>query len=203
MAAVMNKAILLVLIFFASPVAAQFSVGVKGGLNISDVVINNVINPDMESGFDLKAGLHAGIFAIAEVGTRTSLSAELQYSNKGVKAITAINLHYVALPLLVRYSFTERLTAEAGPELAYLVAARSKYGNIGNIWNNKIDLGLDLGLQYNLFSKMILGLRFNAGISSVIEDTAPPSPQQEKIRYQNRVLQLSVAYRLLRLKLGE
>lgn len=179
---------------------AQVSAGIKGGLNISDVVINNLIDPDAESGYDLKAGFHAGVFAVADIGTRTSLAAELQYSNKGVHAVTNIDLHYVVLPLLVRYSVADKLIAEAGPELGYLVAAKSKYGNVGNIWNNKIDLGLDMGLQYNIFSNMTLGLRFNAGFSSVIEDT-PPSAQGEKIRYQNRVLQLSLAYKILRFEM--
>jgi opacity protein-like surface antigen len=190
------------LVFFCSALCAvaQLGIGIKGGLNISDVVINNVIDPDAESGYNFKAGLHAGIFATAEVGTRTSLAAELQYSNKGVYAITPINLHYIVLPALVRYALNDKFTAEAGPELGYLLAARSKYGNVGNIWNNKIDLGLDIGLQYNVVTNMTLGLRFNAGISSIIEDT-PSSAQSEKIRYQNRVLQFSVAYKLLNLKL--
>lgn len=194
------KGILLFALLCATCYAgAQVSAGVKGGLNISDVVINNLIDPDAESGYDLKAGFHAGIFAVADVGTRTSLAAELQYSNKGVRAVTNISLHYVVLPVLVRYAVADKLVAEAGPELGYLVAARSKYGNVGNIWNNKIDLGLDMGLQYCIFSNMTVGLRFNAGISSVIEDT-PPSTQGEKIRYQNRVLQLSLGYKLLTLK---
>lgn len=197
----MMKGILLFAILcVASCATAQITTGIKGGLNISDVVINNLIDPDAESGYNLKAGFHAGVFAVADIGTRTSLAAELQYSNKGVHAVTNINLHYVVLPLLVRYSLADKLIAEAGPELGYLVAAKSKYGNVGNIWNNKIDLGLDMGLQYNIFSSMTLGLRFNAGISSVIEDT-PPSAQGEKIRYQNRVLQLSVGYKLFRFEM--
>ena len=195
------KAILLfVFLGTAACSLAQVSAGVKGGLNISDVVINNLIDPDAESGYDLKAGWHVGVFAIADVGTRTSLAAELQYSNKGVHAVTNINLHYVVLPLLVRYSIAGKLIAEAGPELGYMVAAKSKYGNVSNIWNNKIDLGLDMGLQYNIFPDMTIGLRFNAGISSVIEDT-PPSAQGEKIRYQNRVLQLSLGYTIFKFEM--
>jgi hypothetical protein len=196
----MKHILFLALLCFASRAAAQLGVGIKGGLNIADVVINNVIDPDAESGYDLKAGLHAGIFATAEVGTRTSLAAELQYSNKGVVALTPINLHYIALPVLVRYALSDKFTAEAGPELGYLVAARSKYGNVGSIWNNKIDLGLDVGLLYNIFANTTVGLRFNAGISSVIEGT-PPSGQSENIRYQNRVLQLTVAFKLFELKI--
>lgn len=179
-------------------IRAQISFGIKGGLNISDVVINNVNDPDAESDFNFKLGLHGGFFAIAEVGGKTGLSAELLYSNKGVRAINNINLHYITLPVFVRYLVAKKLIVEGGPELGYLLAAKSRYGNVSS-WNNQIDLGLDIGMQYYILSNMMLGLRFNAGISNVVNDT-PVTQQGEKIRYQNRVLQLSIGYTLYKSK---
>lgn len=193
--------LVLALLFTASLAKAQLSCGLKGGLNISDIVINNVIDPDGESDFNFKTGLHGGVFAIAEVGTRTGLSAELLYSNKGVNAINKIHLHYISLPVLVRYALADKLFAEAGPELGYLIEATSRYGNMSSTYDNKIDLGIDIGLQYNLMPKMIFGLRFNAGISSVIKSPAIPITQGEKVRYQNRVLQFSIGYILYKRKL--
>jgi hypothetical protein len=78
------------------------------------------------------------------------------------------------------------------------LAAKSRYGNVSS-WNNQIDLGLDIGMQYYILSNMMLGLRFNAGISNVVNDT-PVTQQGEKIRYQNRVLQLSIGYTLYKSK---
>jgi hypothetical protein len=173
---------------------AQFSFGLKGGLNLTDVVINNTTdNPDAESDFNMKAGLHGGFFAIAEIDLRTGISAELLYSNKGVKAINNINLHYISLPVLVRYAIVDNLIAEGGPELSYLVSATSRYGNVSNIWNNKIDLGIDLGLNYLFTSRLSCGLRFNAGFTSVIKNAGNNSTGG-KVRYQNRALQFSMAY---------
>lgn len=194
---VKHKIFLLIFLTSFGLSQAQIDLGFRGGLNVSDIVINNVIDPDAESDFNFKTGVHAGFCAIAEVGTRTGLSAELLYSVKGVRAISNINLHYVTLPVLVRYTLAEKFIAEGGPEIGYLVAARSNYGNIANIYDNNIDLGLDFGLQYLISKDLSLGLRFNAGITSVIRNPAEPS-QGEKVRYQNRVLQLSLGYTLYR-----
>ena len=172
---------------------AQVSVGIKGGLNLSDVVINNVVDPDAESDYNIKPGVHAGIYLNADLEERTGLAIELLYSDKGVNAITNIHLHYFAVPFLARYRLQENWIVEAGPELAYLFSAQSKYGNLNHIWDNKVDLGLDLGLQYSL-SRLTIGLRFNAGVSSVIRTAVGSSG--DRLKYQNRTLQLSMGYRL-------
>lgn len=176
--------------------------GMKGGLNIADIVINNTTtDPDGESDFNLKPGIHAGVFANADVGERVGLGAELLYSVKGVKAINNINLHYVVLPLLVRYSLGEKFIAEAGPEIGYLVATSSPYGNVNSTYDNKLDIGLDFGLQYNITNDFTLGMRFNAGISSVIKNPQGAS-QPENAKFQNRVLQISLGYTLFRYPLN-
>src|SRR5688572_5140450 len=129
------------LIVFAQP---EMSVGIRGGLNLADVVINNVTDPDGESDFNLKPGFHAGVFAYADGGQRVGLGAELLYSLKGVRAITNINLHYITIPVFLRYEFSDKLIGEVGPEVGYLIVARSRYGNINNVYDNKVDIGLDL-----------------------------------------------------------
>jgi hypothetical protein len=188
----------LFLSFFVMTIAshAQFSLGIKGGLNVSDVAINNMTdNPDAESDFMMKAGLYAGVFGIAEIGPRLGMSAELLYSNKGVKAINNINLHYISFPVLLRYAVSEKFITEGGPEISYLVSATSRFGNVNNIWNNSVDLGVDLGINYLFSPRVSCGLRFNAGFTSVIKNAGNNSTG-EKLRYQNRVLQLTLAYTL-------
>lgn len=186
----------LVMIIFNS--YSQIAYGIKGGLNISDVVINNYINPDAESDFDLKLGLHAGLFASTSVTEKFSFLSEILYSNKGVKAITPVNLHYINVPLLGRYMITEDLLVEVGPELGYLFSARSKYGDVSNTWDNKLDLGLDAGIQYEFSGTIAVGLRYYAGFSSVIDirERDANNSSGETIKYQNRVLQISVACKL-------
>ena len=174
--------------------------GLKAGVNVSDVVITNYINADAESDYRMKTGLHAGIYADVDITEKISLSAEIMYSNKGVRAADKIHLHYINIPLLTLYRVTDNILAEFGPELGYLLMARSRYGNIGNTWNNKLDVGLDAGIRITFSKKFTSGLRYYAGFSSVIDSIDESGtnnvPTEEAIKYQNRVLQLSLYYNL-------
>jgi hypothetical protein len=196
----MKKIFLIFLIYLVACVsyAQQIRYGIKGGLNLSDIAIVNYINPDAESQYNIKAGWHGGIFSAVDLNERFSLAAELLYSGKGVKAADRINLHYITLPFLTQYKVTEKVLAEFGPEIGYLFSARSRLGDVSNTWNNKLDLGLDAGFQINLSSSVFFGMRFNAGISSVInhidESATNYVSNGENIKYQNRVLQLFFGY---------
>jgi hypothetical protein len=186
-------------LMFVLPTAttAQTVVGIKGGLNIADIVMTNYINPDVESDLSIKLGMHGGLFVNSTVNERVGTAGELLYSNKGVRGGGSnINLHYIALPFLVQYGLTEKIFAEIGPELGYLVSARSELGNVSNTYNNKFDLALDAGFQLNT-SRVIFGLRYCVGLFSVREpiETIGPSGS-EKIKFQNRVLQLCIGYKL-------
>jgi len=178
---------------------AQTEFGIKGGLNVSDIVITNYINPDVESDFRLKAGLHAGFFINGMLNERVGIAAELLYSEKGVNANGSIRLHYITLPLMLQYQLTDHIFGEAGPELGYMFSATSDYGNVSSTYNNKFDLGLDGGFRYNT-PKLIFGIRYCVGVFSVRDPEPYTVPGVEKIKYQNRVLQFSVGYKLFTLE---
>ena len=175
---------------------AQTEYGIKGGLNISDIVMTNYINPDVESDLNLKLGLHAGLFLGGMVDERFGMAVELLYADKGVKAISNIHLHYITVPLIVQYQLADNIFAEVGPELGYLFSAKSKHGNVSNTYNNKFDLALDAGFRFNA-PKLIFGIRYCAGLFSVREPIENfGASGSERIKYQNRVLQLSVGYKV-------
>lgn len=190
------RQLFLCLLFFPVSGWAQSEFGIKGGLNVADIVITNYINPDVESTFRLKAGAHAGFFLYGKVKDRIGLGAELLYSNKGVRVNNNIHLHYITLPLLVQYQLKDNFVAEAGPELAYMFSAHSKLGDESSTYNNKLDLSLDAGFRLNT-PKMIFGLRYCVGLFNVKEPLdGYNQPGVEKVKYQNRVLQLSIGYKL-------
>ncbi len=175
------------------PAVGQMSYGIKAGINISDVVLNNMVDPDIESDYRAKFGMQGGLFVNTNFDDRTGLAIELLYSNKGVNVINNNHFHYIVIPFLARYNLDDNFVAEAGPELGYLVSARSKHGNINDIWDNNLDLGLDVGVQYDAH-RWLIGLRFNAGITSVQRNQGI-SPG-DRIRYQNRVLSFALAYKI-------
>jgi hypothetical protein len=186
---------ILFLIVCAQAKSQSLQLGVKGGLNISDVVLANFINPDVESDYKIKTGIHLGLYSSVAVAERFALDIEVLYSNKGTNAGERINLHYVNIPFLIRYQIDERVTGAIGPEFGYLFSARSKLGDVSNTWNNKLDFGMDADAQLTLTKKLIIGVRYFAGFSSVI-DTRRSGNAGETVKYQNRVLQLSLCYLL-------
>lgn len=171
--------------------------GIKGGLNLSDIVLTNYFDRDGEASYKMKAGEHAGVFAALDVTSDFGLTMEVLYSNKGTNAGSKINLRYINLPILVQYKFSEKFLAEVGPEVGYLFSARSKLGNVAHIWDSKIDIGLAIGVQYLITEKLSAGARYYAGFSSVQE----PIPNRdingdpgETIKFQNRVVQFFIGY---------
>lgn len=174
--------------------------GVKAGINLSDIVMTNYVNPDVEADLNIKSGLHAGFFISGELADRVGMAAELMYSNKGVKGNEVIHLHYVALPLMARYKLNESFSLELGPEPAYLFSARSRHGDVSSTYTNRFDLSLDGGVQFEA-QRILLNLRYCVGLFSVrdpieFQNLAGP----DKIKYQNRVLQFSVGWRLFELE---
>ncbi|HEX8040453.1 MAG TPA: porin family protein [Chryseosolibacter sp.] len=196
----MTRLRILFLSFLTSAAFAQTGYGIKGGLNISDVVMTNYVNPDMESGLNLKLGLHAGAYVTGMVNERMGMSAELLYSDKGVKGSSDIHLRYISLPLMMYYRLADHIFGELGPEPAYLFATGSKYGSVSGTYNNKFDLSLDGGLRFDA-GNWLFGIRYCAGLFSV-RDPEPlmAGTGKDQIKYQNRVLQLWLGYRLWKLE---
>ena len=174
----------------------QTEIGIKAGLNVSDIVMTNYVNPDVENDLNLKLGLHAGVFAGVMIEERIGLSAELLYSDKGVKGNTNIHLHYFAVPALVTYKLNERFSVEAGPEVSYLFSARSAHGDLSGTYNNRFDLSIDGGIRFDA-ARVVAGLRYCIGLFSVRDPAyAQGLSGPEKVKYQNRVVQLSLGYKL-------
>lgn len=189
----LNRVFAIAVLFVPCVAFSQTQIGIKAGLNVSDIVVTNYVDPDFESDLVLKVGLHAGFYLSGTMNERMGMVAELLYSDKGTGDI---HLHYITLPLLIDYKLSDRVSAEIGPEPGYLFSARSKYGNVINTYNNKFDLALDGGFRFNA-SRTFLSLRYCAGLFSVRNTEAYAAPRNEKIKYQNRVLQFSLGYRLV------
>lgn len=52
--------LLFILMMFPVAGFGQTEFGIKGGLNVSDIVMTNFVDPDVEADLQLKAGTHGG-----------------------------------------------------------------------------------------------------------------------------------------------
>ncbi|HTJ50929.1 MAG TPA: porin family protein [Cyclobacteriaceae bacterium] len=154
--------------------------GIKGGVNFSNLYIDNVEREN------LKIGVNAGFFAKFPIVRGISIQPEILYSNKGAKdryqstvrgsGEYRFNLNYVETPLLLVFNLTKNLNINGGAYAAYLVSANVKDvnhdGTITGVTNlnssnfNRFDYGLVAGVGVDI-QKATLGARYNYGLKNV------------------------------------
>jgi len=180
---VLGSAILLSL-FMSQQVVAQTNgrAGIKGGLNISNLYIDNVNDQNARLGF------HAGLYGQILSSETFAIQPELLFSTKGAKAShsgliinqdVSYNLNYIDLPVLLVFKLGESVEIHAGPYASYLLSANISYeGNAANgvkeVNKNSLksfDYGLAGGLGMN-FGNVQVGARYNYGLVKIADSDA-------------------------------
>jgi len=130
------------LCFFAFGVNAQVQIGAKLGLNATSLNSSNFNIKDFDlSGVgtdideladtEFKLGLHAGAFAIVDIGP-LNIMPEVLWSLKGAKNFTPnsqIAMHYVSVPVLFGFNIKDIFTLQVGPQAGFLIDAILKTEN--------------------------------------------------------------------------
>ncbi|WP_228530398.1 porin family protein [Tamlana sp. I1] len=154
-------------------------IGVKGGLNFSNLHDNDVDDDNMLTSFN------AGLYTNFPITNILSIQPELLYSRKGSESVydnaiatgtAKFKLNYLELPVLLKINVADNINIHAGPYFAYLLNAKvtneTDSGdfdfeeNYDNDDFNKFDTGLSIGLGFDLDS-VGFGLRYNYGLSTV------------------------------------
>lgn len=161
-----------------SGMTAKF--GIKGGLNLTSLYVDNVSSEHM------KAGFNAGIFAKLPVTRGFSIQPELLYSVKGAKDTYnnllegsgeyQFNLGYIEMPVLAVINLARNFNLHAGGYAAYLASANVKDVNSDGSVNGATDLnadnfqrwdfGLIGGLGFDI-ENFTLGARYNYGLTNI------------------------------------
>lgn len=80
-----------------------------------------------------------------------------------------IKLFYIQMPLLADFYITDELFVSVGPEFAFLINAKAKSkdqsADINDWYDNTFELSGMVGINYNIFTKFDIGLRYSHGIS--------------------------------------
>jgi hypothetical protein len=176
-------------ILFTTSVNAQVTeYGLKGGLNLSNMSIEDASDKTM------KAGFHAGTFVKVPFTNALSIQPEFLFSTKGVKhsfsnivaeGETNFNLNYIEVPINLVYNLSEDFEFHLGPYVGYLanvnVDANTNIlnflnidtgGNIDRDHFRKFDFGLTAGLNFNL-QQFVFGFKYNLGLTPVALDDFP------------------------------
>lgn len=176
--------VLSALVIPISLIAQDARTGIKGGLNISNLYIDDVSDESLRPGF------HIGVFTQLPISETFAIQPEVMYSTKGARATYdtdaidlegeyKFNLNYVDVPVLATFKLGESANIHIGPYVSYLTnASVSSDGDIveGTSDLNRdhfanIDYGLSAGFELN-FSAVTVGTRYNYGLNQVADSEA-------------------------------
>jgi hypothetical protein len=154
--------------------------GVKGGLNVSNLFIDNVDDENARIGFHI--GLYGQLFA----SETFAIQPELLYSTKGSKEQYSsgtlnqeiqYNLNYIDLPVLAVFKLGEQVELHAGGYASYLLNVNVSYeGDLVNGTDEvdkdnlkSYDYGLVGGLGFNFGTGFQIGARYNYGLVKIAD----------------------------------
>lgn len=193
--------ILVIFVSIVVSVRGQVQFGVKGGLNLSTVAYINTENSKA------RLGWNAGALFEIPIQEDLFIRPEVLYSSKGFAYNAtgfanpgSLRLNYIAVPVLFGYHPSNKTSLLFGPEFGFLRKAASKSQGITEDMTNfyrRFDLGVDLGLAYQVNQFLGAEIRYNYGfkdlVNIVYQDAAGNIVAQGK-NGANRVLQIGIYY---------
>lgn len=196
--------------------AQHATLGVKGGLNVANLSVDDP--SDSDSGFDSQTDFLAGVFAQFTIGSVFAFQPEVLYSQRGAKSrdddpATKLNLNYIQLPLLLMARLGSREspivpTLYAGPQVSFemrcQVTGESEGVSLGldcddplldgELQTKKTEYGLVFGGGFEfLYSRLTvhLDVRYNLGLTN-LNDSSNASEVSVKSRVWSFMLGFGV-----------
>jgi hypothetical protein len=174
----------------ATGAMAQFSLGLKAGLNVANQTYSMSgisISPSSLTGF------HGGLWANFKFG-KFGLQPEAYYSTQGSSlssgGVTSTNkFNYINIPILLRYNITNFLNLHAGPQFGLLASAKSDGLDVKSQVKS-LDFSAAVGAGFDLPFGLMGGLRYCAGLTNIDKTNSGTS-------VKNSIFQIYVGYRLI------
>lgn len=155
------------------------SVGIKGGVNFTNLYTEDVDDNNILTSFN------AGLFVNLPVSSGVSIQPELNFSRKGSELVydnafasgtTRVKLNYLEIPVLLKLNLTPNLNVHFGPYVAYLIDGKATNESNDGSFNfeeninkddlNEWDYGLSGGVGLD-FGSTSLGVRYNYGLQTI------------------------------------
>jgi hypothetical protein len=174
----MKKIILGILL--ASPIIAFGQIGVKAGLNFSNVTNTSSITHNSETGYNI------GVFLAPKSKSILSSKTELIFSKQGYNYSTntqsgSADLLYIMLPTYFCINITRFFQIHLGVQMAYLINAKADSTTtsggtdpLANViqYYNRFDYGFGGGAEVHPFKGLLIGARMNISLADLYNDAA-------------------------------
>jgi len=165
--------------------------GLKAGVNIANIKIENAGDGDTRVGF------HAGGLAHIHVSKHFAVQPELVFSTQGRRETIngqkyKTNLSYINVPVLAQYMTGSGFRLQTGPQFGVLVDAESGVDEASDDVQKNYktpEFSWVFGASYLTNSGFGFDARYNLGLSN-INDLGPRE-------YKNRVVALGVFYQFM------
>ena len=166
----------------SNEVFGQMRAGVKGGLNVSNLYVDEV--DDENARFGLNLGVYAqvlssDVFAIQPELLFSTKGSKIEYGGSFFDQTVKYNLSYLDLPVLAVFKLGEAAEIHVGPYVGYLLAADISHdGDLGSGTDDidrdhlkSFDYGLSGGFGLN-FGNVQVGARYNYGLAKLADSDA-------------------------------
>lgn len=158
--------------------AGHVNLGIKGGLNVYNIHLDDNTN------LDRRIGYHFGLLGHIHFNSHYAFQPEIVYSTQGARtnvanATTETNLDYVNIPVLFQYMFDGGFRIQAGPQIGFLVSAKSKTDGTSTDIKDDLkpfDFAVSVGLSYVVPATGFgIDARYNIGLSKLNKDAGANS----------------------------
>lgn len=152
----------------------KIELGIKGGVNFSNMTSDSFAENDNKTGF------HIGVLAEIPFGNKFSVQPELLYSSQGTKAKLIMygggpmpseySLDYIQIPVLAKIYIIQNLSVEIGPTFSFLVNDNEKTNSIKNTdIGNIFEFGGAIGASYKIKFGLFGSLRYVHGFTVALD----------------------------------
>ena len=171
-------------IFFTSN-AQKTYFGIKGGLNVSSLHFGD------NTSLDSKIGFHVGGLAHIHASKTWAIQPEIFYSLEGAKGTLpnnnklTYNLSYINVPVLLQYFFDNGFRLEGGPQMGFLLSAKTKTGNltVDNKGFESTAFSIPLGIGYLTAEGLGFDARYVFGLSNINDNKNGPTIQSNVFQF--------------------
>lgn len=199
-----HVACLILFTFTALAVTAQSFTAIRGGAALSNLKYK------VESNNRARITWFGGIVANFSLQEEFFVRTELSYSVRGYQVpATAtsnkgtVRYNYLSIPLLAGYQPIKNFSIMAGPELGYMLSAKSK-DDVNNLdimgfVHNRFSIDANAGIAWSLTPELVLDAHFLVGLTSLYrvayadENGVSTSAGRDGF---NRVLQVGLLYKI-------
>jgi hypothetical protein len=180
----------------------QVALGLKGGLNLSKIDFSQGA-----SNIDNRTGFHGGAFALFKL-TKIGIQPEILFSKQGASYTVntdnfEANFDYINVPIILKLYLAAGLNLQAGPQFGFLSTSElintttnvTDPQDAKSLFDKKSDLSIALGAGWDLPFGLTIDARYNIGVSDVKLSPTSSTP----VDIKNKVIQVSLGYKLFKL----